>query len=436
MSVPVTTPPRSPQGSGTISPRLAGTPSLHWNAGWTLVGNSVYAACQWGMLVVIAKFTTAESVGQFALGLATTAPIVMLANLQLRAIQSTDTSERYAFGQYLRLRLATTALALVVITAMALVYGYTPETTYIILAVGVLKAVESISDILYGRMQQREEMHLVARSMVLRGIGALALLLTILLLSGRLVVGIGAMTLWWAAVLILHDASSVQSEPSVFPLSHRPLPLRSLIHAAAPLGVVMLLISLNVNIPRYFLQAYRDGRSLGIFAAIASPLAVGLLVVSALGQSASPRLARLAHERDWVRFRRLLFQLIACGTMLGILGFLIALIGAEPILRIAFSAEYAAYAPVFVWLAVAAGLSYVASFLGYAMTALQQFTIQLPLFLMVSATVTLGAWYWVPRYGLLGAAFATVAAALVQLIGAGLILARGLDCRVHQSNGG
>ncbi|MEA2714234.1 MAG: hypothetical protein QOK27_2195, partial [Gemmatimonadales bacterium] len=50
--------------------------------------------------------------------------------------------------------------------------------------------------------------------------------------------------------------------------------------------------------------------------------------------------------------------------------------------------------------------------------------------------VTLAAWYWVPRHGLVGAAFALVAAALVQLIGAGLILAWGLDRRARQSSGG
>ncbi|MGI8856402.1 MAG: hypothetical protein ACR2JW_11675, partial [Thermomicrobiales bacterium] len=55
-----------------------GARSLRANFSWTFVGNVVYAACQWGMLVVLAKLGSPEVVGQFALGLAITAPVIML----------------------------------------------------------------------------------------------------------------------------------------------------------------------------------------------------------------------------------------------------------------------------------------------------------------------------------------------------------------------
>src|SRR3954469_7592651 len=85
--------------------------SLRSNFSWTFAGNVVYAGCQWGMLMVLAKLGSPERVGQFALGLAVTAPILMFSNLQLRAIQATDARREYRFGHYLALRLATTALA-------------------------------------------------------------------------------------------------------------------------------------------------------------------------------------------------------------------------------------------------------------------------------------------------------------------------------------
>ena len=51
---------------------------------WTLLGNVIYAGCQWSMLVVLAKLGSSEMVGQFALGLAMNAPVFMFANLQPR----------------------------------------------------------------------------------------------------------------------------------------------------------------------------------------------------------------------------------------------------------------------------------------------------------------------------------------------------------------
>ena len=120
---------------------LAETPlpalSLKQNFSWTFVGNGVYQACQWGMLVVLAKLTSPEDVGQFALGLAVCAPVVMLTNLQLRAVQATDARGEYEFADYLGLRLLMTGLALAIITGIA-VPGYSSVTTSVILAVGAV----------------------------------------------------------------------------------------------------------------------------------------------------------------------------------------------------------------------------------------------------------------------------------------------------------
>src|SRR5580700_4270976 len=86
--------------------------SIRANFAWTLAGYAVYAGCQWGMLVALAKLGTPAMVGQFALGLAATAPLLMFANLQLRTVLATDTRGEYAFSDYLGLRLSSTLLAL------------------------------------------------------------------------------------------------------------------------------------------------------------------------------------------------------------------------------------------------------------------------------------------------------------------------------------
>src|SRR5262245_13252375 len=76
------------QGQGT-------RPSLRTNFLWTLAGNVVYAGCQWGMLIVLAKLGTPAMVGEFSLGLAICAPIFMLSNLNLRGVQATDARGEY-----------------------------------------------------------------------------------------------------------------------------------------------------------------------------------------------------------------------------------------------------------------------------------------------------------------------------------------------------
>jgi hypothetical protein len=78
-------------------------------------------------------------VGQFALALAITAPIILFANLELRTVQATDARGDYRFNEYFGVRLLTTILALLAIAAVLLIADYSREVAIIIMLVGIVK---------------------------------------------------------------------------------------------------------------------------------------------------------------------------------------------------------------------------------------------------------------------------------------------------------
>src|ERR1700739_2752286 len=90
-------------------------PSLRSNFMWTLGGNVIYTASQWGMLSILAKRGSPAIVGVFALGLAVSAPVFMFCNLQLRSVQATDAQTRYQFADFFVLRSVCTLAALLFI---------------------------------------------------------------------------------------------------------------------------------------------------------------------------------------------------------------------------------------------------------------------------------------------------------------------------------
>src|SRR3712207_3013630 len=87
-------------------------PSLASNASWTVLGDGVYAACQWGILIAVARLGDAEMVGRFALALAITAPVMLFCGLALRPVVSTDAKSEFEFGEYLGLRLLSIGVGL------------------------------------------------------------------------------------------------------------------------------------------------------------------------------------------------------------------------------------------------------------------------------------------------------------------------------------
>src|SRR5215831_10317484 len=183
------------------SPGARPHPSLRSNFSWTLLGNVVYAGCQWGTLVVLAKLGSVDMVGQFGLALAITAPVFIIANLQLKAVQVTDARGEYSFAQYFGLRITTTILAFLAACAIGLISNRSAIVIAVIVGVAVSKAVENLSDVFYGLLQRHEAMDRIAKSMLLRGpLSLLAIAFAVWSWHSALVAAL-ALAIVWSAVL-------------------------------------------------------------------------------------------------------------------------------------------------------------------------------------------------------------------------------------------
>jgi O-antigen/teichoic acid export membrane protein len=406
--------------------------NLRANFLWTFAGNTIHAACQWGMLVALARLGSAQMVGEFALALAIASPVLMFANLQLRGVQATDARREFVFRDYLGLRLLTTAAALAVIAGLAAFTSATSIATLAILLIGTAKALESISDLYYGFFQQHERMDRIARSLILRGALSLALLAAVVGLTASLAWGSTALVLTALVVLGMVDyrgaaALAMRGEDGFLgsqDLSPRwqAKPLWRLARLAFPLGMVMFIVSLSTNVPRYYVEHYCGLGALGVFAALAYVMVAGSRIVMALGDAASPRLARHYAAGARKEFGTLLLQLVLCGALLGGGAVATALVAGPELLTFCYGPEYAEHANLFVWIAAAGALGYVGSFVGYGMTAARQFFVQMPLFIVVGLATAAACALLVPDYGLIGAAWAMGVGAFVQLAGSALVI--------------
>jgi hypothetical protein len=175
------------------APTHRALPSLRSNFGWTFTGNALYAACQWGMLSVLAKAGSASIVGQFALGLAVSAPVFMFTNLQLRAVKATDARSEFEFADYFSLRVLASLAGLLAVAVVAWVLPFDLPTRLVVLLLGVSKAVESLSDVVAGLLQKHERLDQVAISLVVRGVLSIAAFGFVFLRSHSLVSAVVAL---------------------------------------------------------------------------------------------------------------------------------------------------------------------------------------------------------------------------------------------------
>ena len=416
--------------------------SVRSNFVWSLVGNVLYAFCQWGVLLVLAKMCSQETVGTYILGVTVTSPIFLFAGLQLRRLQATDANEEFQFGHYLGLQLAACVVAMLACWGAGWFSGYHDASLAVILLVGFSKAIETLSNTFYGLFQQRERLDRISKSMVLQSVLSAAGLCGGIVLTGDIVWACAWSAIARLAAVLLYDVPSLMwlaGDKLVVPPSGgtfrltaglqncRPLwergPLWRLAMLGVPLGVTGMLVSLNTFFPRYFVEQFGGKATLGIFGVLCAPLYVMHTLTKSLESSASAQLSRLHASGDVSGFRRLLGRLMATHTAIALAGVAVAWLFGRPLLTLLFNADYAEHVDVFVAIMWATLVATSAGVMMTALIAARFIQIQLPLIAATSLAALAACWWLVPTFGMHGAAWSLAISKLPYLaVGLWMIL--------------
>ena len=418
-----------------------GGSSLRADFGWMFAGNTVYAGGQFATLVLLTKLVSTEMVGQYALGLALVYPVMMLTNMQLRSVMISGDRKQLHFGHFLSLRLLSTSVAFVIIIAITQLLHYRWELTRVVLMVGAAYGMETISDVYYARLQFHDRLAEISKSMIARALLSVLGVGIATFVTGSLLWGIAGIALARAIVLFGYDlrerTHSLGENTRWFSRSEALAPRFDLsaqiglLARSLPLGIVVLLTTLNSSIPSFFIKHSLGERDLGIFSALGLTISIGNMAVVSLGQSAFTRLTRSYLKRDFATFRSLLGVLLIVGAAIGTCGMIISKFAGREILSILFRPEYAERADLLPWIMAAGAALFMAQFLGFGLTAAGFYNSQVVLNILANLGLFAGCYWLVAREKLLGAILAMLIAAIVQLVASAIVLLAGMRAGIY-----
>ena len=398
--------------------------TLRANFSWTAFGSVFYNFCQFCLFIVIAKIGCTEMAGQYTIGLAVTAPIMIFFGANLRAIIVSDVRRECPVGGYLAFRLMSLTVAMSIILAVVLCGDYGHETIFIIIMVGLAKSIEGISAIFFGYFQQNERMDQIAISRTAKGILSILYFTMGMWISGTVLGGVFGLALAWLTTLLFFDIPRAHALAS-HRVAYQDAPmerfwpawntqqLKKLFLLSLPIGITVMLVSLNANIPRYFIEVFHGETTLGIFGPLSYFMVLGNEVVLALGQSAAPRMARYYVHGERAEVVHLLLREKAVGAVFAIIGVALAAVAGPWALTVALGPEYAKYSNVFLLLMLTSGASLVFGFSSMFLTAARAFWIQIPVRICSVSTMAICCVVFVPSHGILGAAIAMFLSTMV-----------------------
>lgn len=274
------------------------------NLFWTITANLIQAITKWGYLILIARILTKADVGEYGLGLALTAPIVLFFNFRLRTLLVTSFDGN--FNVFKSLRNILDILSIIFIAVIALLI-YKPYFILIIL-IGLIKLLDLKSELYYSLPHYFNNLVVPAKLIIYKSI-----LLSLVFLSTMLISKDLTITLFIQAtiqlIFLVYESkiclNFIDEEKTSF--NNEPVIFKTLITSGIVLGFVQLIVSLNSNIPRLFIENILDVSKLADYSILAYIFTIGNVFISAVVNNILPRLRVLKINGNLDLLKRLIF---------------------------------------------------------------------------------------------------------------------------------
>lgn len=418
---------------------------------WMSSGLAIHMFCQWGIAIALAKLANVELLGEFGLAQAVCTPIFFLTNMGLRAGKATDVHQLYDFRTYHGVRIISGLVGLLLVIAVALILQRSWFSLSVFLLVAVTKAVETASDLFYGLLQSKRRLGIIGRSYLLRGPAGLVGFVAVFQATGDLRIALAVEAAVWLAIFLMHDypssgrielaeratlaatglgpaAAAAGSDTSgrdtsgrdtiwsVLAPRFRWLEMRRLAWLSLPLGLAAMVGSLQLMMPRYFIEFQLGTAEVGYFTALVYLVNAMAMMLNSFGYAL---LTEMAHAFSAGRFRE--YTLIsvvnsAMGGMIGLVAFGVCAVYGEFILTHLYAPEYAALTGVFVIIMASGIARCAATMLHFSLLAARQFkAIMTRQYILTLVTAALCV-VLIHLDGLRGAAWAMVGSSVVQLL--------------------
>ncbi len=341
-----------------------------------LVGNGAFAFAQWLQLSLIAKYCSLETLGLFTLTLGVISPIYLFFGLQLRTLIVTNIRPEVSFNVYLKLRIYTSILAFLFTLLLALVISDFSILPFFIL-LSFQKILEGFSELFNSIQQHKERMDILARSMLLKAAAIIFSILLGLLVFNSLFIAFFFIILIYISIIYFNDYKVYRKDATTgisFGVSRKVL--LSVGRTALPLGIVLLVVSLNANISKYFIEYFAGTGIQAIYSSITYILVIGLFVVDSLGQTFVPRISKYYFNKNYPSFIKIVCVFLLSSITIGLSLFLLSFFFGSEILQLLFNSKIASYNIFFTKYMLVSLLVFVASSLGFTLTAMGEFKIQ------------------------------------------------------------
>lgn len=267
------------------------------------VGNCIYLAAQWLIMVMTTRFLGYEAVGILTLAMSVGNVFIFIQFYGVRSYQSSDINRKFTPGDYLGSRVVTVSIGLLLCVLFLIVSGYNKTVSIAILLFTLFRTFEAISDVFFGDIQRSGKLELAGICMLIRG----ALSIIIFYVGVKLYNSLN-MALFMIVIGSLGLSAFIDNyiyRKTVNWIKGSVNGYKSILVICFPLLLSALLPTIITAFPRIVLEKCSEVEIVGYYGNISTPAVVITALVPNIIASLMPVYGEMVSKKDYHGIRTL-----------------------------------------------------------------------------------------------------------------------------------
>ncbi|MCQ2516078.1 MAG: hypothetical protein MJ094_04365 [Saccharofermentans sp.] len=268
--------------------------------------------------------------------------LVNIGKYGMRSYQATDINQNYTFIQYLKSRIATTLLMVIICflysVIMLVFFDYGMEKISMIILLTLLKGVDSLEDVFLGEYQREGRMDIASRCSAYRlGITIFCYLLSIIVTHNIYLSTIITLviSIIFASLFIkvsFSEATGNKMSDVLRVRNNEHTEMRGLLCSCFTIFASVFLYFFIVNAPRFSIDLYLSSEEQSLFGFISMPVFVIDLLSQFLYMPKLKDLSEMIENKDSLGIRKFINLQLLVSLSLTVFGIIVALTIGTPIL--------------------------------------------------------------------------------------------------------
>lgn len=371
---------------------------------WNIIGLSFNGLNAFLFLMIVKLINGTDAAGVFTYAYAICCLFYFLSTYYNRTYQVSDIKGEYTFNQYFSVRIFTSILSLIFLLVFSLINGFDSYKILMIMCIMLFRTIESISDVFYGLIQEKNYLYKVGLSITVKSIISISAFAVFDYFTKDVLLGMILVTIVNLIVLLFYDYRNfikLSDSKLEFDFSKT----KNMLITTFSVFIFSFLQTYLLNEQKYVLTYFADNDVQTIFGILIMPATVLSMVCNYLIFPFINKFSYFYSNNNIKEFRKLSRKINLVLSLFGLFATAVTYFIGIPILNFLFNIDINNYRGLLVIIVGASAIYAVSTVISNLLTIMRHNTSQSVLYLAISIFGTIVSYFLIANYGIYGATY-------------------------------